>query len=356
MCFEYHEEFGETFTSRYYENNYSTYPSYYSQINTFKNEYESFLQSQEKKKSLLFSHNRQVFEDQLRSFQPKSFIIYDREEDILNPFYIKNFNNNNRDKRFNTLLNDLCYDVEENITHNINEDEPTNSITREGANEKINNSNIKISTSLLGVKRKVQDNVIRKKHTLYDKDNMIIKVKKHVQIYTSDFLNYSLKESHNGNLKQLELYKIDTSFLLNIHKDYNLNLLETKLEDIFSRKLSRKYKSLTEEELIDYNKKIIDKIYEENDKELIDKLQLTFGKMIKLYANNLKGNDEESLCLRNMTKLYPNFKNFKNIDYDIKKFEKQYNQDYIKAYRKVAENFEEEIKNIIPRPNRNSKN
>ena len=49
MCFEYHEEFGETFTSRYYENNYSTYPSYYSQINTFKNEYESFLQSQEKK-------------------------------------------------------------------------------------------------------------------------------------------------------------------------------------------------------------------------------------------------------------------------------------------------------------------
>ena len=347
--FDYHEEHGETFTSRYYGNNYSTDPTYYSQRNTFKNEYESFLQNKE---SLLFNQNKNFFEDQFRTFQPYD-IEEDKEEDILSPFYRNNFNSNNRNIRFNSLLNDLNNDVKGNIIPNINEDAPTNSITRERANEAINNSNINIS--LLGEKRKFQDNVIKKKHTFYDKDNMIIKVKKHVQIYTSDFLNYSLKESHNDNLKKLVLYKIDTSFLLNIDKNYNLNLLETRLEEIFSRKLSPKYKTLTKEELVDYNKKIIEKIYEENDKELIDKLQLTFGKMTKLYANNLKGNDEDSVYLRNIIKLYPNFKNFKNIDYDIKIFEKKYNQDYIKEYRKVAENFEEEIKNIIPRPNRNSK-
>ena len=109
--FDYHEEHGETFTSRYYGNNYSTDPTYYSQRNTFKNEYESFLQNKE---SLLFNQNKNFFEDQFRTFQPYD-IEEDKEEDILSPFYRNNFNSNNRNIRFNSLLNDLNNDVKGNI-------------------------------------------------------------------------------------------------------------------------------------------------------------------------------------------------------------------------------------------------
>jgi hypothetical protein len=130
--------------------------------------------------------------------------------------------------------------------------------------------------SLLGRKRKNQlsynnnenDNV----HTKDKKDDMFTKLKRNAYYNSLDCLNYKLSKSKNKNLKSIKLKKIDNSAIIVSKKEENQDLFKTELKDLFSNNISKKYKH----DNPDYNKKKINYILQQKDKEINNALKKDF--------------------------------------------------------------------------------
>ena len=122
--------------------------------------------------------------------------------------------------------------------------------------------------------------------------------------------------------------------------NFNKELLHTKLKDIFSLfEINGKFKCFDK----NYNKEVIDKIYAENIKELIDILEMNFLEIFCEFRN-----------LKESEKL----KGFEKIDSVIRemslKEEEKDKEKYISIFKKVVMDFENYYFNRIPRKQANN--
>ena len=186
----------------------------------------------------------------------------------------------------------------------------------------------------MGRKRKYFTNRNNKTHTKNNYDNIIMKIKRALYKHSLKYINKRLKKSHNPFLRSLKLLKVHKSVILVHKKEENLDLIESNLESIFSNTISCKY--LNED--LNHNIETIKKIKKVNDKEMNAILKIDFEELLKIYTHKVEN------------KL---FEYFVKIDDDIESFKQQgFDDNYIKEYKYVAENFKKIIEDIHSRTKR----
>ena len=170
------------------------------------------------------------------------------------------------------------------------------------------------------------------KHDKFCKDNIVRKVKTNLFEIILFFINLSIKsiekENKSKNSKKKYFYKpylvkIDQEIIKTINVEENLELINSKLKDIFSNKTSKKYKHLG----LDKNKKIIDEIYEQKiQKKTISILNKTFEQCLEHINGINYDEDLAGLELEYQRKL----KNLRN---------NENNEDYISKFKDMVKNF-----------------
>jgi hypothetical protein len=176
------------------------------------------------------------------------------------------------------------------------------------------------------------------KHDKFCYDNIVRKVKTKLFEIILFFINLSIipieKENQKKNSKKKEFYKpllvkIDQEIIKTINVEDNLELLESKLKDIFSNKTSKKYKHLG----LDRNKEIIDEIYEQKiQKKTISILNKTFDQCLD-HINGI--NYDEDLAGLELRYL--------NIFKDLRS--RGNSEDYISEFKYMVKNFKSFYKN-----------
>ena len=169
-------------------------------------------------------------------------------------------------------------------------------------------------------------------HTKNKKDNIFTKLKRYTFNNTVISFNYKLTKSKNKNINHLHLKKIRGSVLSVSKKDENEALLKTELKDLFSNKVSKRFK----DDKQDYNKIIIEYILKQDDEEINDSLKKTFGYMMDVYV------DKNKETIDGFTKLKD----------DKKFFEKNQEVGYFKLFNDIASYYNEMIDKISPRRKR----
>ena len=115
--------------------------------------------------------------------------------------------------------------------------------------------------------------------------------------------------------KYKSLLDLEYSFINNLKKDSELELLNKKLKDIVSKDISPKYNIETKTK--DWNKKIIDIIVgcEESNEKLLSLLNITFNEWIDIftYKKECEYNKEFNLLQQALDKI--NKKNDNNEEY-----------------------------------------
>jgi len=168
--------------------------------------------------------------------------------------------------------------------------------------------------------RKGNSSNTKSSHTKYSHDNILRKMKVKFLVKLIKYINRKIKSKYKGIIGIIKPIRAKISQDNSIK--FNKELLNTKLKDIFSNnEINGKFTKCEK----NYNKKVIDLIYKQNIKELIDIFELTFLEAFDIFrnTNDTKFSDFEKL----------------NIVLDELK-EKGNNIDYIKQFNNVAMNFE----------------
>jgi hypothetical protein len=191
-----------------------------------------------------------------------------------------------------------------------------------------------------GRNRKNKTITKKNQHNKFEKNNIIIKIKRRAFNFSLRLINKMLKKSENEDIKKIKLKKIKNSIIAVCEKQQNLDLLETKLKDLLSNDISPKYTK--KENKANFNKIQIDIILEKGEPELKEVLNKTFYDMINLYVqekdeNNLNVQEKDENTL---------YKGIGNIEDDKKKIISLYESDgevYFDRYKEIAK----ELKQII---------
>ena len=157
------------------------------------------------------------------------------------------------------------------------------SITKEPKEKiEIKDQEEKPHNELLGKKRQCEN------HTKFAFDNVVRKIKSKLFGALLIILNKSLEKDQNPNSKQdfkekkgevkTECFlKPDQKIIIQTNVEENKKLLDSKLRDIFSQKVSTKAKNYSKQYQLDYNKNFIEKIKnDETRKKTNDILDMTF--------------------------------------------------------------------------------
>ena len=155
----------------------------------------------------------------------------------------------------------------------------------------------KVENSFINFKknygRKPKNKLLKGKHTKYSNDNILRKIKVNFFKKLVKFINKTISKSEFKG--KINLIKILTgSICQNNTIKFNQKLLKLKIKDIFSSYwINKKFKNVGK----DYNKDIINKIYEENIKELIDIFEMTCLEAFSIFRDleqteKLKGLEE----------------------------------------------------------------
>ena len=158
--------------------------------------------------------------------------------------------------------------------------------------------------NLLGIKRgrkkksEISEKIEKKNSSEHNKDsqdNMMRKIKTNVMDWIVNLLNDSLKD------KSVIIYKIDKSINEYLKRDFNIELMDRTIKDIFSNtKISAKYKKNTDE-FANYSK--IKKILEENEetktiyylnKRYIDMIDIIRNNHLEQFLKNIKSKENRS--------------------------------------------------------------
>lgn len=147
------------------------------------------------------------------------------------------------------------------------------------------------------------------KHTKDDPDNIIKKCKRILISYAIAHINKIIEKEKKYEL----LLHLKYSYINNIKKDSDLELLNTKIKDIVSKDISEKYKSKDEK----WNKNIIDKIILEdaNNDKLINLLNMTFNEWIDAFTYKTKNEYNKDINLLQSALDKINKKNNQNKEY-----------------------------------------
>ena len=158
--------------------------------------------------------------------------------------------------------------------------------------------------NLLGIKRgrkkksEISEKIEKKNSSEHNKDsqdNMMRKIKTNVMDWIVNLLNDSLKD------KSVIIYKIDKSINEYLKRDFNIELMDRTIKDIFSNtKISAKYKK-NNDEYANYSK--IQKILEENEetktihylnKRYIDMIDIIRNNHLEQFLKNIKSKENRS--------------------------------------------------------------
>ena len=158
--------------------------------------------------------------------------------------------------------------VKTNFTTNKIKSNKIFSIQKINKIEKINNENKKNKNNkILGRKRKDEETEETEgTHTKLAGDNLTRRIKAKFFEAILFFINSSFEDMHIKAGKKTYfsknniLLKITKEIVENTNIKFNLELLNSQLKDIFSNNVSKKYSNYG----LDYNRKLIQKIYEEN--------------------------------------------------------------------------------------------
>jgi len=281
---------------------------------------------------------------------------------VVNNFYYINFDESDFKKKYYSLFQPYTENYSKKTLTNINtktqknkiiltEDKneipyfdnlETNRIDRNDEYKENNNDNINISEvkdkEVLYIeipkspKKFFEVNINKKKgrkpkssnkksyHSKYSHDNILRKIKGKFLIKLIKYINRKIKIKYKGVIGIIK--PLSTKISQNNTIRFNKELLYTKIKIIFSNnEINGKFTKCEK----NYNKKIIDIIYQQNIKELIDIFELTFLEAFNIFRdiNETEFSDFEKL----------------NIVLDELK-EKGNNIDYIKQFYKIAMNFE----------------
>ena len=130
--------------------------------------------------------------------------------------------------------------------------------------------------------RKKKDAVDKGKHTKLSEDNIIRKIKTFVINSYQKFIKKIIKDSN------LKLKKLDPYISENLKREFNIQLWNASLKDIYSK--TNITKRCNNENGINVNKNIINKIYEDNkNNEVIKILNLTFGEVYEIFIKDISG-------------------------------------------------------------------
>ena len=161
---------------------------------------------------------------------------------------------------------------------------------------------------LLGRKRKNSET--KGKHTKYNLDNRVRKVKVLLKDALLEFINSKMKIEKMQLILEIEGKKYIAEKLLNIRPKLmeditiraNRTLIDTPIKDILSDDISGAYKNYP----LYYNKFVIEKIIEnKNNKNLIDILNMTFLECLKYYRKDKEIlNVDKYACLKGLEKKY----------------------------------------------------
>ena len=170
--------------------------------------------------------------------------------------------------------------------------------------------------------RKPKSSVSKSLHTKFSKDNILRKVKVKFFHKLINYLNSIIISKNNNKLKKFKplIGKISQDNTIN----FNQKLLNSKLKDIFSLyEINRKFRLFGK----NYNKIVVDKIYEEKIKELIDVLEMTFLEVFTIFRDldeteKLKGLEKVDSVIREIS-------NKEEVD-----------QKYIKDFKEAVMRFE----------------
>ena len=167
-------------------------------------------------------------------------------------------------------------------------------------------------------------------HTKFSHDNILRKIKVKFFHKLVNYLNSIIISKYHTRLRPLKplIGKINQNNAIN----FNRTLLNTKLKDIFSLyEINGKFKLFEK----NHNKSVIDKIYGENIKELIDILEMTFFEVFKIFRDL---NDTQKLI------------GFEKIDSVIREMSvKELDEKYIDKFRNAVMNFEKYYYNKVAR-------
>ena len=174
-------------------------------------------------------------------------------------------------------------------------------------------------------------------HTKKTKDNIETRVK--VLFYESmtDYANELIGDykSKNGKGTYCPLKNIDSKIKKQCSKSDNLKFFENTAREMLSAKISPKYLNFAP----DYNKKVIDKIYQEGEaKEIISFLD----KKVLLFYNKFIEDDKKS-------------GKFKTLAYHIENLKKKEDEKYLESLVSTAKNFEENTRNKKSREKKKKK-
>lgn len=254
----------------------------------------------------------------------------------LGQLYVYSIQNNNNiiDKRAYILNGNICKNISEQKRNfdNINNHSYHNFGLIDNINQKIDlkskekEKNNKILFVIKKTKKKgrrfKQNRALNNiKHSKFTKDNLIQKIKRKFINSTMKLINKKYNEFlAEKNLKPKKLlHKINSKFSMMSTYHSNFSYMQRSVGEMFSEKLSDKIKNYDK----DYNRKSINKIYEQNKaKDVIDLLNLSVKDMYKVYIGI---ND------RNI----PEY----GLEYDLIKIsEINKEEEYGKKYKNVAMN------------------
>ena len=178
--------------------------------------------------------------------------------------------------------------------------------------------------------RKSQSNLVKTIHTKYSHDNILRKIKVKFLKRLTKFINNIIKIKYKGKIK--ELVPLNGEIAQNNNISFNLKLLNSKIKEIFlSHDINGKFTSFDK----CFNKKVIDSIYDMNIQELIDIFEMTFLEVFNHF-----------ISLKEINKLN-GLEKLDTVINEIKTKEK--NDQYIKKFISVANDFEKYFTNKNPR-------
>ena len=217
------------------------------------------------------------------------------------------FLSNNKPKKNDTLLNKnnpfLTQSTNfiskiNNFPEKNNEEVKENKIIKENSLEQfIKEENQNFIGNKTRREDKEKNNYGRKKkdseeigaHTKYNEDNIIAKIKNYIFNSARNSLNNSFIFP---NPKRKLFFRLELGNYNSIKKDINLQLLNTKLKDIFSD-ISLKYYSNKDK---NHNISLIQKIYEEEkETDIIKILELTFGELLNIFRGTISDELQEKI-------------------------------------------------------------
>ena len=196
--------------------------------------------------------------------------------------------------------------------------------------------------------RKKLDSDEKGLHNKKSKDNIVNKIKAY---FFNSFIRNLIKEYAIN--KSIELKKLPTKgFISDLSKKNNEKLFNMKISEILREKpISTKYKTFDKFE----NKKIINKIYDENiEKNVIKILELTFEELFIIYRIKL-GDSEDKKKLEEIKDKIEGLdlldgKNLrKDIGYLIEELKKKHEEDYIEEVKNVCLGYKEWFNEKIER-------